>query len=205
MGTSDTDKLALPGIKEVWITAASDPVVKAQVDAEAVARDGVLAWLWWFLKCIAISVPIAIVVCCVAQYVLAFSDTYQAELQAKRDAKTLYELHCQATGLSVAILHECVRAKTVLERGTWLSAHEHAVHNCLDIIPGVPYCRAHPDMCALGFMKLIELLTIFFSWGPCLVGCAIFYYGAWPWLIGVFLHRIQNLTSSNPQNAKKAV
>lgn len=151
--------------------------------------DWLLKDLWWCCKASFHLFFIIVALGTLADFGATFYDAYHGELAVKSHAKRAYDMHCGGGGgMPAWMLQECGRQKAVMERGTWSHAYHVSAEHIAEHIPGVAYCRAHPDMCALVTIKFLEVMVLLFYWCPLLFGSALLWY-LWPVIVGACLRR----------------
>jgi hypothetical protein len=98
---------------------------------------------------------------------LVFHEMLSAEWRLKAAKLKLDQTFCHG-GVDLNP-HEfqdvCVPARQVLDRNAYVKAAEATGEWCVQRLPFVGYCRAHPDMCMLWGTKLVDV----FAWLPMLL------------------------------------
>lgn len=166
--------------------------------------DWLLGSLIWCVKRAVAAFALIVMLGVLLDFAFVSYDVYYAEHTAKLNAGRVYNMYCnsaaRAEGISATVLQECTRQKLVLERNVWMHVYHTAAEHTADHIPGLAYCRAHPDMCALGTLKFLDLMVVILYWCPVIFGSALLYY-LWPVIAGLCVRRAtQNLEvySSKP-------
>ena len=154
--------------------------------------DWLLDSLLWSIKRAAAVFVLIVLLGLMADFAFTSFDVYGAELKAKENAARVYNMYCnsaaRAEGISATVLQECARQKAVMERNAWTHTYHVAGEHMQEHIPGVAYCNARPDMCALSWLKFLELMKILVYWVPLIFGSALLWY-AWPVIAGMCLRR----------------
>lgn len=198
MGADAYDKMSLREPFEYGSVRWVDPVKAAAASAAQAPHlhDPWLSNIWWCIRRLGSLVILFIMLGMILDFGMAFYDTFNAEQYAKFEAKGHYDMYCkpqQYTTMSAQILGECTKLKAVLERNTALHAYHGAADHCAEHIPGLAYCRKHPDMCALVTIRALDVLAYVFYWFPVLFGCSVLWY-LWPTLLGACLNRLAKST-----------
>lgn len=164
--------------------------------------DWLLDALRWCIKMALATFVLIVILGVLADFVTVSLDVYSAELNAKKDASRIYDMHCnsvaRANGISATVLQECARQRVVIERNVWLQVYHTSAEHLAEHIPGVAYCRSRPDMCALSLIKFLDLMVVLCYWVPLIFGSALLWY-LWPVIAGMCLRRAtQSLQTHKP-------
>lgn len=134
--------------------------------SEGIAEDVWVARLdrW---ACLVVRVAVlALIALAVVALALVYHDMLGAEWRMKADKLTLDRTYCRDANMSPHEFQDvCVPARKVLDRNAYVKAAEATGEWCVQRLPFVGYCRAHPDMCMLWGTKLVDV----FAWLPMLL------------------------------------
>ena len=183
--TKELPQLALPA------SAFVPPVVAAAAETDHALQRG-WRWIVRLSQLVIVTVLLGLLV----HGALVFSDCYNAEVAAKEHAEHAWNFHCTDLQKDAKVLLHCSTQAQIMKRNTWLSAWEHTVEHHYDEIPGVAYCRARPDMCAMMTLKALDALYMFLHLMPLVVGALLVYY-FWPLLGSCLMMALQRGSSSN--------
>jgi len=182
---------------------------RASVHKHSLASDDdwLLHSLGWCMRS-ALRAFVAIVVLGVlVDFAFVFNDAYNGETMAKFQAKRVYDMYCnsaaRADGISASVLQECSRQRAIMDRNAWSHAYHVSAEHIAEHIPGVRYCRSHPDMCALATLKFLDVMVIIFYWCPLIFGSGLLWY-LWPAIVSMCLRRTMTASSSSHSNSTKS-
>ena len=185
---------------------AYPPVHKGHLHSAAVAGedDWLLHSLGWCMRTALRAFVIIIALGVLVDFAFVFDDSYHGEHTAKLQAKRIYDMYCnsaaRAEGISSSVLQECSRQRAIMDRNAWSHAYHVSAEHIAEHIPGVMYCRSHPDMCALATLKFLDVLVIVFYWCPIIFGSGLLWY-LWPVIVSMCMKRTMASHNSNSSSS----
>jgi hypothetical protein len=179
---------------------AADGTVPAAAAAATADTDDALRRGWCWIVRLSQLVILTTLAGLLVHGGLVFHDCYNAEVAAKEHAEGAWNFHCREIVKDAKVLASCGKQAQIIKRNTWLSAWEHTVEHHYDEIPGVSYCRARPDMCAMMTLKALDALYMFLHLVPIIVGALAVYY-FWPLLGSCLMMALQRSGSSDPKKS----